>query len=134
MKILWGNKDGGPESEVQCWGVEIKSLFSVMLLRFTTKSRNAYHSHAFWSISWLLKGALLENRRYDENGYQYSHLNLYRAGIKPIIITRDNLHMVRGLHGTKYHWALTFRGPWTATWKDGQPGDLDTLTHGRRKV
>lgn len=132
MKILWGHKDGGPQSEVRCWGIEIKSAFSILLLRFTHRTRESYHSHAFWSISWLLNGRLLEQRVHHSEGRKPEVVEtFFNTGLKPIVITKDNLHRVRG---TQVSWALSFRGPWERTWQDGQPDNTDTLTHGRRKV
>lgn len=61
MKFLYYGKNGGPESRV--WGyflIEIKSLFSIVLLRFENGSRDAYHTHAFHCFSWLLRGHLTE--------------------------------------------------------------------------
>lgn len=46
----WG-KDGGPESKVWgLWVLRIKTLFTVVLLKFENGTRDAYHSHAFGSI------------------------------------------------------------------------------------
>ena len=48
MKLFKYMKDGGPESTV--WGyflIEIKSLFTIVLLHFKNGSREAYHNHAF---------------------------------------------------------------------------------------
>jgi hypothetical protein len=51
MKFLSKCKDGGPESPVTAYVlVEIKSLFSVMLLHFSG-TREAFHSHAFNALT-----------------------------------------------------------------------------------
>jgi len=61
VKFLARRKDGGPESHVVgYWLVEIRSMFSIALLRFGPGGRRAYHSHAFDSISWVLAGHLRE--------------------------------------------------------------------------
>ena len=131
VKILMGHRDGGPESEVRCWGVEIKGLFSVLLLQFTPLTREAYHSHAFWSISWLLKGVLVERRIMPSGRHRWT---TYRAGLRPIIVTRDNLHRVRSGRGVS--WALTFRGPWKNWWYERREseGRYVFLTHGRKEL
>ena len=36
------------------------AIFSIALLKFEGISREAYHTHAFGAISWLLKGMLVE--------------------------------------------------------------------------
>ncbi len=127
FKLLWGHKDGGPESEVRCWGIEIKALFSILLLEFTPNTREAYHSHAFNSVSWLLRGGLVEDR---VEPTRTTHV--YIAGLSPIVIKRADMHKVWGVFPK--NWVLSLRGPWKDTWQDGQPGDSKTLTHGRRAI
>lgn len=131
-KLLWGHKDGGPESEVRCWGLEMKGLFSIMLLRFTPLTREAYHSHAFWSISWLLKGGLVE--QLHQPGKRWPLWRTWRAGFRPIIIPRSNVHRVRGVRAV--NWALTFRGPWADWWYERREdeGRYVFLTHGRKEL
>ena len=58
MKILWGDKDGGSESRVWVWGLESKLFGSILLMCFRKGSREAYHTHAFNAISWVLRGWL----------------------------------------------------------------------------
>jgi hypothetical protein len=59
MKLLETTKDGGAESTVWAhWLIEIKSLFSVALLRFEDGTRDAFHSHAFGCVSWVICGRL----------------------------------------------------------------------------
>lgn len=127
MKILWNDKDGGPDSKGWLWGFEWKSGFSVLLVRFRKGSRDAYHSHAFHALSWLLWGRLMEE--------------VYGMGAKyhtvepvPILTLRSTLHKVTCL--TNNSWAVTFRGPWRDTWKEYIPKDNRhlTLTHGRKEV
>lgn len=77
MKILKYGKDGGPESTVWgYWLIEWKPVFSVALLCFENGSREAYHSHAFDSVSWLLKGQLVEHNL-DVLGNDWSQQNVY---------------------------------------------------------
>jgi|SRR6185503_8338015 len=125
MKLLWGDKDGGPESKSRAYGLEIKSLFSVLMLRFDEGSREAFHSHAFNALSWVLNGILVE---IFLDGSTRTHTPSW----KPICTSRATTHQVRGTYMT--NWALTFRGPWRAMWRDiSKDGDL-TLAHGRRVV
>lgn len=123
MKILWNDKDGGPESKVSCWGLEIKSLFSVLVLRFDEGSRDALHTHAFNACSWLLTGGLFEV-------FADRRTRWHWPSLKPIITRREDFHQVHGNY--KSSWALTFRGPWKATWLELLPGKLLSLTHGRK--
>jgi hypothetical protein len=120
-------KDGGAESKVSgLFLIEIKSLFSVALLHFSLGSREAYHSHAFNSVSWVLNGRLDE---YHTNG----KLNSYEPGLKPVLTKRSTFHKVFSVGDT---WVLTFRGPWFRTWKEFIPATNQnlTLTHGRKIV
>lgn len=130
MKILSFLKDGGPKSKV--WGyffIEIKSLFSIVLLRFSDGSREAYHSHAFNCFSWVLRGLLHEQRMLNNVD---SSFKTFEPSLKPFVTTRDNLHKVAS-RGTT--WVLSFRGPWGDTWKEiDESGNHITLTHGRVEV
>lgn len=127
MKFFKHMKDGGTESRVDGFFLtEIKSLFSVVLLHFYPGSRDAYHTHAFNSISWVLRGKLVENML-------TKRLNIYTSSRKPVITKRDDFHKVVSVGDT---WVLSFRGPWVDTWKEFLPKlqKFITLTHGRKVV
>lgn len=126
MKLLWNDKDGGPESHVYCYGVEIKSLLSVLLLRFDAGSREAYHSHAFNAISWIISGLLEEAIPTDAGTDHHCWL---RPSWRPLFHGRQDVHKVYGR--AKHSWALTFRGPWRKTWYDIYENGRVTYTHGR---
>ena len=135
-------KDGGQESKVTgYWLAEIKKLFSVVLLHFADGSRDAYHSHAFNSISWVLKGELNEyplkvvpypNPRYF---WMPDRPNVYRPSLKPVITPRDMMHKVISKGDT---WVLSFRGPWAKYWHEffinSEGPQFITLTNGRFKI
>jgi hypothetical protein len=127
MKLFSKSKDGGPESTVTgYWLVECKSLFSVVLLKFEGKSREAYHSHAFNSLSWVLKGWLRE-RHWD--GLVHDHVR----SIMPIITLTDTVHKVDSLEPVT--WVLSFRGPWQETWQEWTyEKGFTTLSNGRKEV
>ncbi len=132
MKLFSLCKDGGPESHV--WGyfaVEIKPLFSLVLLRFEDGSRDAYHNHAFNCISWVLKGHLTEHLVRDEYSDDLVDVNEYKPSLLPVLTFRDTRHKVVS-HGRT--WVISFRGPWTNSWKEVVDGKEITLTHGRREV
>jgi hypothetical protein len=126
MRLFNFARDGGPESKV--WGfyfIEIKSLFSIALLCFEHGSREAYHDHAFNSVSWVLRGSLTECILDGFEDFVAWHL----ASWRPIITRRSTIHKVVSAGRT---WVLTFRGPWT----EYHPATNETLTptHGRRVV
>lgn len=122
---LWGREDGGPDSTVTAYGLEIKPLFSVLVLRFGHGSRDAYHSHAFNCVSWLLTGGLFEQFQ-DGKGVTYS------PSLRPIFTYRTTFHKVDGVK--QANWVLSFRGPWATTWRDSSAAGDKTLTHGRKET
>jgi hypothetical protein len=127
VKLFSFGKDGGSESTVSgLFFVEIKSLFSIAVLRFAEGSRDAYHDHAFNSISWVLSGALIEHHL---NGAVTTHF----PSIRPIITRRNTFHKVVSFDTT---WVFTLRGPWAAHWHEFLPHQQEqiTLTHGRKVV
>lgn len=127
MKLFRWLKDGGPESRVAgLFVVEIKSLFSVVLLRFDNGSREAYHSHAFDAVSWVLRGKLHEHHLRGE-------LNIHRPSLLPIVTRRTTFHKVRSIGTT---WVLSFRGPWAEMWQEylNVEGRAIMLAHGRKVV
>lgn len=118
-------KDGGPESTVFGYFlIEIKSLFSIVVLNFKDGSREAYHNHAFNAITWIFKGKTKECLL---NGETY----LNNTSFIPIITKRNRFHKVISYGNT---WAIQFRGPWRKTWKEYLPNEkrFITLLQGRK--
>lgn len=127
MKFLWNDKDGGPESKGWIWGLEIKSLFSILVVRFLQGTRPVYHTHAFSAISWLFAGGLKE----ETLGYGSKK---YFSSFIPIWTPWHRYHQVAGIPAQS--WAITFRGPWRKTWTEYNPATQTaiTLAHGRKIV
>lgn len=127
MKLFSYGKDGGPESTVWgFWFIEIKCLFSIVILCFENGTRSAYHNHAFNSISWLLKGRLIEYLLFDK-------VIKYTPSIFPILTYKNTFHKV---NSDGRSWVISFRGPWSKTWNEYLP-ELDkkiTLTNHRKLV
>lgn len=138
MKFFALRKDGGPESRVTGFFIaEIKSLFSIVLLRFDTGSREAYHSHAFNALSWVLRGKLVEyyfDPAAPKTWVQIAQDRIvYGRSIRPVLTPRSRCHKVVSLGTT---WVLSFRGPWAREWKEYDPKAQvwTTLTNGRKVV
>lgn len=126
MKLFSKGKDGGPESTVTgYWLIEAKKLFSVVLLKFEGASREAYHNHAFNSVSWLLRGKLYE---WLTDG----DVNIHYPFWVPILTKRSTFHKVDSVDCTS--WVLSFRGPWAETWNELRPEGPVTLTNGRVEI
>lgn len=124
MKFLWNKKDGGPESKVWMYGLEVKGLFSILLLRFEDGSRDAFHSHAFNCLSWLFTGALLETHLSGRRVWHFPSWLPFRT-------YRETFHKVVSVERS---YVLTLRGPWSKTWQEYIPEQdkTVTLTHGRK--
>lgn len=133
MKFFKLASDGGKDSGVVGFFlVEIKSLFSIVILRFNNGTREAFHSHAFNALTWFLKGNVKEHRISPSDPTQ-EETKIFGPSLKPKYTPRENHHKVESL-GTS--WAISFRGPWVDTWKEFRPtlGKFITLTHGRQIV
>lgn len=127
MKLFsWGN-DGGKDSRVRgFWIIEIKSLFSIVVLKFREGSREAFHSHAFNAFTWFLKGKVVEHH-VDGRSITWG------PSLSPKYTPRSCFHKVFALVDT---YALSIRGPWKNTWQEYRPKTKEfiTLTHGRKMV
>lgn len=129
MKLFHRAKDGGPESTVTgYWLAEIKSLFSVVLLRFSDGSRDSYHSHAFWSLNWVLKGKV---REFELVGDVRPATKVYRPSFFPVVTRRSTFHRVVS-DGTT--WVFSIRGPWSSTWQEWDPRSQKKITLGHGRV
>lgn len=128
MKFFRKAKDGGLESSVTgYWLLESKRLGSIVLLRFDGQSREAYHTHAFHCINWVLKGQLWE-RLLDGRDAVYS------AAWRPFFIGRRDFHKVSST--VDHTWVLSVRGPWVREWCEYLPAtkEIVVLTNGRKVV
>lgn len=62
MKLFRWAHDGGNTSGVKgLFLIEAKCLFSIVLLRFSKGSREAYHTHAFSALTLWLRGEVCAN-------------------------------------------------------------------------
>jgi hypothetical protein len=128
MLLFHKSKDGGPDSTVTgYWLIEWKAVFSVVLLKFDGESREAFHSHAFNAISWLIKGGLVEE-------FLDGRIVKHNPSLKPICTPRNAFHKVNSVKGIT--WVLSFRGPWSKTWQEYLPDEdiFITLKNGRKLV
>ncbi len=116
--------DGGKVSNVTgYWVIEIKKLFSIVILKFEPSHRENYHSHAFNALTIWIKGEVLEERLDTKEN------TIFKAGnIK--YTPRTNVHKI---HCKKTAWCISFRGPWCNTWIEynKRNNKYITLTHGR---
>ena len=126
MKLFRISKDGGPKSTVTgFFVVEIKSLFSIALLKFNKGSRENYHSHAFNAVTFWLPGSDVLEHHKDGHPIQW------KFGFK--YTPRSCFHKI---FANKTSYAISVRGPWLNTWKEYNrlSNKLTTLTHGRKIV
>ncbi len=125
MRILSLSKDGGPDSPVDGYFlIEIKSLFSIVLLRFNEGGREAFHTHAFNALTWFLAGDM-EEEDYD------GRFRIYQRSLIPKYTPRSKNHRV---WANRTSWCLSIRGPWSSTWTEDDETHHTVLTHGRKVV
>lgn len=126
MRFLEWSKDGGPESPVDGFFIiEIKKLFSIVILHFNPGMRESYHNHAFNALTLWLKGIVREETKDDGCKLWESWQLKYTP--------RKLFHRIYTAYGA---WALSFRGPWQDTWQEYIPEQdrIITLTHSRKVV
>jgi hypothetical protein len=127
MRFFTKRKDGGPDSNATgYWLIEIKSLFSIVLLKFEGDSRTNFHNHAFNALTWLIGGQAYEHTANGET-------HRYERSVVPKYTPRSRMHKVT-THGVA--WMLSVRGPWSNKWKEYNPvsDETITLTHGRQLI
>ena len=128
MKLLSKAPDGGISSGVTGYFlVEIKGLFSVVLLKFNKGTREAFHEHAFNAVTVWLRGAVTE---YHQGDIWNSKTRVYVPFMWKLT-RRSVFHKIVAHEDT---WALSFRGPWQDRWREDRNGEMVTLTHGRLVV
>ena len=124
MRFMQWAPDGGKESGVLgFYIIEIKSLFTLVVLHFDEGTRESFHEHAFNAVTLWLKGRVCEYNRAGPS-------RKFSAGMLKLT-WRRTFHKVNALEPT---WALSLRGPWNKTWREDRAGELVTLTNGRKVV
>lgn len=127
MKLFSYGMDGGKDSTVWgFWLIEIKPLFSIVILCFEKGSREAYHSHAFNAWTWFIKGDIEEH-------HKDGRVINWKPSFKPKYTPRSTFHKVVAKERT---YAISFRGRWLNTWNEFFKKDrkIVTLTHGRKQI
>lgn len=125
FRMFQKTDDGGPKSGTTAYFlVEIKSMFSIALLRFDNFAPERFHTHAFNAFTIWLSGNVLEHHR---NGARK-----YFKAFDTKVTTRNTFHKIEAID--KPAWAISFRGPWADTWNEDRSGKLVTLTHGRKEL
>lgn len=124
-RLFYVKPDGGKDSGVTAYFlIEWKKFFSIGILKFNEGSREAYHNHAFNALTWWMKGSVTEIKLEGEQ-------KNYTPSFIPKYTKRDNFHKVVAYEKT---FALTFRGPWSDSWKEYKNDRYITLTHGRKEI
>lgn len=119
MKLLSVAKDGGPESNVTGFFlVEIKSLFSIVFLKFAKGRRESFHSHAFNALTLYFDACVYEE--FPDGGYKY-----WSDGWQFKTTPRGLMHRIYAFVDS---YALSFRGPWKKTWQEYNPQTKQTIT------
>ena len=86
IKLFKKSHDGGPNSGVTgYWLIEWKLGFSIVILRFSKGSREAFHSHAFNAWTWWIKGRVMEyfvDGRTQPNGDEGSSVVKFHCSLQ----------------------------------------------------
>lgn len=130
MNIFKVRHDGGEKSGVNgLFVIEIKSLFSIVFLKFKKGTREAFHSHAFNAYSWFITGKVEESRLNIETGEVTK--KIFKPTLNPKFTPKENVHRVKALTDT---WCFTLRGPWNQSWFEYNPSthEIINLTFGRK--
>lgn len=124
MRFLSKAWDGGENSgSTGYFLIELKPLFTIVLIHFGSSTREALHEHAFSAVTLWLKGSVREHLLSGE-------ARVWRAGHLKYT-PRRTFHRIEALEST---WALSVRGPWVDRWREWRKDHFVTLTHGRREV
>jgi len=128
VKLFRKSPDGGANSGVTGYFlVEIKPLFSIVLLRFSAGSREAFHEHAFSALTLWLSGEVEEHRIDGAFDFITHFPQAGRFKFTP----RNCFHKITCMRPA---WALSFRGPWIDYWREKRGDKTVWLTHGRKEV
>lgn len=125
MRFMQKAPDGGINSGVTgFYLIELKSLFSIVLLKFELQENyERFHNHAFNALTLWLKGHIRED---DINGTAHHY---FGGEVKST--PRSKFHRVVPF-GTA--WAISVRGPWLNQWQEFRNNAFRTLTHGRKEI
>lgn len=124
MRFFSKAPDGGKDSGLTGYYlIEIKSLFSIVILDFKKGTRDNYHNHAFNAWTFWLKGTVIE---YHLNGVT----KIFTGGMFKKT-PRSTFHKIEPWGRA---WAISFSGPWKNYWNESRKGDIVTLTHGRKEI
>lgn len=125
MKLFSYGKDGGAKSNVYgFWLIELKSLFSIVILKFDLGSREVFHNHAFNAVTWFIHGEI------EEHHLDGRVLN-WKPSLIPKVTPKTCFHKVYGIKTT---YAVSFRGSWNTTWKEQRGNKTVTLKWGRQEI
>ncbi len=126
IKLFKKSHDGGPNSGVTgYWLIEWKLGFSIVILRFSKGSREAFHTHAFNALTWWAKGSV------EEHFADGSTPKTWKPSLKPKFTPKSCYHKIIG---KEVSWAFCIRGPWEKTWKEKRKNGEFFLTFGCRIV
>ena len=115
MRFFEIHPDGGKDSPVLgYWILEIKWIFSIVLLKFNPGTRENYHSHAFNAFTWFLSGSVTEECVNPDKTLTSRN---WFPSIWPKYTPRENMHKVY-TRNDKPAWALSIRGPWRNVWTE----------------
>lgn len=103
------------------WIIEIKWLFSIVILQFTPGCRENFHTQPFNSLTWWMSEA--------EEHTPNSKKSL-KPGWIPTYTPRDKLHRINTETTT---WAISIRGKWVDTLKEYNENTKTTIEYSHHR-
>lgn len=94
---------------------EFKPLCGIIINIFNTVDQDRFHSHAFHSWSWMIRGWYEEDTLMFDKNYQYIG-EVNKRITKSRIIPRNYIHKIK--RSSKNAISVTFEGSWLPYWSE----------------
>jgi hypothetical protein len=124
----------GKGSVMQYILMENKWLFSIIFYKWATIDQIRFHTHAFHSVAFLLKGWYWEKVKFQTGDVKFQASNLVNIPLYPRIIQKNYCHAIQKARpGTM---TMVIAGPWEKHWAEFFPADKKWVKYawGRKKI
>ncbi len=110
--------------------IEIKCLGGIIVNIFNTKDQDRFHSHAFNSFSWMIRGWYKEDVVNINNNIKTLETKIIS---KSRFIPRYYIHKIK--ESSENAISITFEGSWKSHWKEYFDNEREkTYTWGRKVI
>jgi len=110
---------------------ESKRLGGIWIYNWKTIDQNRFHSHAFNSIAFTLRGSYVQEVMHEDESI---HIEEVKSWMKPRFLPRNYIHRI--LEAKPNTWTCVFFGKWQDTWREyfSDSKTWVTYTWGRKVV